>query len=62
MISIHVSRYSGFLTYQDEPAGRMAFDSSTICVVRSEASTDGCAWGSARLKLDLVAMFLAEIC
>jgi hypothetical protein len=28
-------------------------------VVRSEASTAGCAWGSARLKLDFVAILLA---
>lgn len=47
---------------EDIPAGRIAFDSSTICVVRSEVRTDGCASGSARLKLDLVAISLALIC
>lgn len=44
------------------PAGRIAFDSSIICVARSGARTDGCAWGSARLKLDLVAISLALVC
>lgn len=37
----------------------MALDSSTICVVRSEASTAGCAWGIALLKLDFSAILLA---
>jgi hypothetical protein len=39
------------------PAGSMAFDSATMAVVRSEDSNDGCVGGTARLKLDLVAMF-----
>jgi hypothetical protein len=38
------------------PAGSTAFDSSTSCVLRSDANTEGCAWGAARLKLDLVAI------
>lgn len=43
------------------PAGKIALDSSTICVVRIEAKTDDCAWGSTRLKLDLVAILLAIV-
>lgn len=43
----------------------MAFESSTICVVLSEASIEGCAGrgacGIARLKLDLVAISVAMI-
>jgi hypothetical protein len=50
---------------RDTPAGRMAFESSTICVVLSDASIEGCAGrgacGIARLKLDLVAISLAMI-
>lgn len=49
------------LNQRNAPAGRMAFDSSIICVLRSDARMDGCAWawGTARLKLDLVAILLA---
>lgn len=38
------------------PAGRIAFDSATNSVVRSEDRNDGGAWGTARLKFDLVAI------
>jgi hypothetical protein len=34
----------------------MAFDSVTMAVVRNEDSNDDCVGGTARLKLDLVAM------
>jgi hypothetical protein len=34
----------------------MAFDSATMAVVRSEDSNDDCVGGTARLKLDLVAI------
>jgi hypothetical protein len=44
------------------PAGRIAFDSSIICVLRSEVRTDCGGWGSTRLKLDLVAILLAIMC
>jgi len=34
----------------------MALESSTSCVVRSEARTAGWVWGTARLKFDFVAI------
>lgn len=42
------------------PAGSTALDLPTICVVRSEVRMDG-PGGSARLKLDLVAMSVARV-
>jgi hypothetical protein len=41
------------------PAGKIAFESVTISVVRNEDRNDGCPWGTARLKFDLVA--IAEV-
>ena len=56
MSSITISNYF-FLDYKNVvPAGKTAFDSSTSCVVRNDERTDCGAWGSARLKLDLVAI------
>jgi hypothetical protein len=43
-------------TAQFVPAGSTAFESPTSCVVRSDARTDGCVWGSARLKFDFGGM------
>jgi hypothetical protein len=34
----------------------MAFDSATMAVLRSDDSNDDWGWGTARLKLDLVAI------
>jgi hypothetical protein len=38
------------------PAGRIAFESAAGSGVRNDDMNDGCPWGSARLKFDLVAM------
>ncbi|KAH9860533.1 hypothetical protein J1614_011864 [Plenodomus biglobosus] len=46
----------------DIPAGRIALDSSTSCVLRSEARMEGWPWGTARLKFDLVAMVDECVC
>jgi hypothetical protein len=57
MSSVDDIQPSTIVVLESIPAGSTAFESPTSCVVRSDARTDGCAWGMARLKLDVVAIF-----